>query len=215
MILAYDVTGDATVISWRCQGGEKGELATRAPKATSALLPAIQRLLTEKDVLLERLAVIRGPGSFTGIRVGLATALGLRLSLNVPVFAFSKFELMAAQVGVRNGTLLLPARGGDVFSAELRDGRVQAPHGPRPASDFSAAGNCYGVHPINGLRLTSLRSDFTGICLDLLERGEPAERTRRLEPLYIRPPDAKINLTLLQKLRDAVPPGDDNQLPIC
>ncbi len=215
LILAYDVTGHATVLSWRGRDGQRGSLALREPRATSALLPAIQRLLLEARDSLERLAVIRGPGSFTGIRVALATAVGLRLALNIPVFAFSKFEVMAFQVGQQDATLLLPAQGDRVYQASSRKGRVMESYRLCPASDFSAAENCYGVQPLEGVPLRLLRSDFTNVCLDLLERETSSPGGGSLEPLYIRPPDAKINLTLLQKLRKSELAGDDNPKPIC
>jgi len=53
------------------------------------LLPEIDRLLKEKNVKLkdiEYIVVSRGPGSFTGLRVGIAVANSLAKSLNIPVF---------------------------------------------------------------------------------------------------------------------------------
>ena len=71
------------------------------------------RLLTDLDSLLaeaggalgqvNRLAGVRGPGSFTGLRVGLAVLLGLHQSLGVPATAFTTFEVLAWQARRRSG----------------------------------------------------------------------------------------------------------------
>ncbi len=66
------------------------------------LLPAIDWLLTEagtdrKDV--DVFAVTRGPGSFTGVRIGLATMQGMALALGKPVCAMSTHEAIASDRG--------------------------------------------------------------------------------------------------------------------
>jgi tRNA threonylcarbamoyladenosine biosynthesis protein TsaB len=62
------------------------------------LLPSIDWLLTESGVNrreVELFAVTRGPGSFTGVRIGLATTQGLALALGRPVCAMSTHEAIA------------------------------------------------------------------------------------------------------------------------
>jgi len=70
------------------------------------LLPAIDWLLTENAIdrrSIDRFAVTRGPGSFTGVRIGLATVQGLALALGRPVCAMSTHEAIA--LGERNDGL--------------------------------------------------------------------------------------------------------------
>jgi len=62
------------------------------------LLPAIDFLLTESGIersAIDLFAVTRGPGSFTGVRIGLATVQGLALALDKPVCAMSTHEAIA------------------------------------------------------------------------------------------------------------------------
>lgn len=62
------------------------------------LLPNIEKLLNASFVKLEeidRIAVSRGPGSYTGIRIGISTALGLARALNLSCFGVSVLEAMA------------------------------------------------------------------------------------------------------------------------
>jgi tRNA threonylcarbamoyladenosine biosynthesis protein TsaB len=65
------------------------------------LLPAIDWLLAESGVDrhdIDLLAVTRGPGSFTGVRIGLATVQGIALALDKPVCAMSTHEAIASSV---------------------------------------------------------------------------------------------------------------------
>src|SRR5439155_16941358 len=66
------------------------------------LLPAIDWLLNESGVdrhAIELFAVTRGPGSFTGVRIGLATIQGMAMVLGKPVCAMSTHEAIAPERG--------------------------------------------------------------------------------------------------------------------
>ncbi len=66
---------------------------------SEALLPMIEAICAEGDRPLyevEGLAVTHGPGSFTGLRIGLAAAEGLALALDIPAVGISSFEARAA-----------------------------------------------------------------------------------------------------------------------
>ena len=65
------------------------------------LLPALDWLLVESGISraqIDLFAVTRGPGSFTGVRIGLGTIQGLALALNKPVCAMSTHEAIGAKV---------------------------------------------------------------------------------------------------------------------
>src|SRR5450759_446149 len=66
------------------------------------LLPAVDWLLSESGTdrhAIDLFAVTRGPGSFTGVRIGLATIQGLALALGRPVCAMSTHEAIALGEG--------------------------------------------------------------------------------------------------------------------
>jgi tRNA threonylcarbamoyladenosine biosynthesis protein TsaB len=67
--------------------------------SASWIHPAISDLLKESKVLLKDLAAVAvsaGPGSYTGLRVGMATAKGLCYSLKIPLLTISTLKMMAA-----------------------------------------------------------------------------------------------------------------------
>jgi tRNA threonylcarbamoyladenosine biosynthesis protein TsaB len=73
------------------------------PGRTSSekLVPAIRRLLEARGWKLGELSavvVVHGPGSFTGVRVGLSAAKGLSEAANIPLIAVSRLALLAASV---------------------------------------------------------------------------------------------------------------------
>src|SRR5256885_11583283 len=94
------------------------------------LLPAIDWLLGEAGIdrhAIDLFAVTRGPGSFTGVRIGLATMQGLALALGKPVCAMSTHEAIAPPSG--RAAIVDDAGRGDFYVSLFEDGReVIAPH---------------------------------------------------------------------------------------
>ena len=105
------------------------------------LLPAIVWLLGEAGVdrrEVELFAVTRGPGSFTGVRIGLATMQGLALALGKPVCAMSTHEAIAPAAG--EATIVDDAGRGEYYVSDYVDGReVRAPHLAKSASGLTVA----------------------------------------------------------------------------
>lgn len=87
------------------------------------LQPAIRDLLTSAGVTMQELkaiAVSNGPGSYTGLRIGLSTAKGLCFALALPLIAIGTLEMMAAGVTDSDTELICPmidARRMEVFTA--------------------------------------------------------------------------------------------------
>jgi len=110
------------------------------------LLPVIDRLLTTAGVPLtdlDGLACSGGPGSFTGIRVGLATCLGLRAATDLPLALVPTLEAMAWNL---TGTALpicpiVMSRKGEVYWAVFRwtEGRLERVLGDQVGSPGALA----------------------------------------------------------------------------
>jgi tRNA threonylcarbamoyladenosine biosynthesis protein TsaB len=101
------------------------------------LLPAVDWLLSESDVergSIDLFAVTRGPGSFTGVRIGLATVQGLALALGKPVCAMSTHEAIASagtpRAEARGHTVVADDAGrGEFYVSRFENGvEVEAPH---------------------------------------------------------------------------------------
>ena len=92
------------------------------PSHSEKLMPSIQWLLKELSIDktgLEAVAVSLGPGSFTSLRIGLASAKGLSYALGIPIIGISTLELMANNVPFAPFRIcpLIDARRGEVFAA--------------------------------------------------------------------------------------------------
>jgi len=81
--------------------------------AAERLVPAVRSLAVSSEISLNELdavAVVHGPGSFTGVRVGLSAAKGLCHALNLPLVALSRLAVLAslAQPGVPHSSQRVP-----------------------------------------------------------------------------------------------------------
>jgi tRNA threonylcarbamoyladenosine biosynthesis protein TsaB len=94
-----DARGSIALLSDQCVLGELPHLGKE--EYSTWLLPAVDRLLAEHRVShcdLERYAVASGPGSFTGVRVGLTTAKAWSEVYGKPIFPVSRLEVLATSV---------------------------------------------------------------------------------------------------------------------
>ena len=83
--------------------GDRHEIVGRGH--AERLVPQIAELMATHAVRCDAILVDCGPGSFTGIRVGLAAARGLGLGWGVPVHGYSAMALLAAAAFADNGSL--------------------------------------------------------------------------------------------------------------
>ncbi len=121
-VLAMDTATPAPTIV--VLSGERifEEILSGDRRASEELLPAVGRALSRAGLRLadvDRVAVCSGPGSFTGIRVGLATAWGFGRALGVDVEAVPTLEAMAEgarRIGAERVVAVLDAGRGEVVA---------------------------------------------------------------------------------------------------
>ncbi|WP_243388520.1 tRNA (adenosine(37)-N6)-threonylcarbamoyltransferase complex dimerization subunit type 1 TsaB [Bacillus kexueae] len=99
-----------------------GELVTNLKKNHSVrAMPAIQQLMNDCDIQIDQLSkivVAKGPGSYTGVRIGVTIAKTLAWSKNIPLVGVSSLEVLAANGQFFNGYIcpLFDARRGQVYT---------------------------------------------------------------------------------------------------
>ncbi len=116
-------------------GSVRAQVQEEVVTHTTRLVPALDALLRKSGLRREDLAAVGavlGPGSFTGLRVGLAAAEGLSKALGVPAFGLDSLTALAeAAEGEGKGWALLDARRHQVYARLFQKG-VQ---GTKPMGD--------------------------------------------------------------------------------
>ena len=113
LILAFDTATDVATSALVWDGEVLGELSSR-PVTVLEALDALLRRGGVRDSQVEGLVVGTGPGSFTGLRMGLATARTLAFSLDIGLAGVSTLDALAA--GAPDATPVIDARRREVFA---------------------------------------------------------------------------------------------------
>jgi tRNA threonylcarbamoyladenosine biosynthesis protein TsaB len=121
MILALDTTSEFGSLAIRSNGNTLVESALYAPEGFGHLIfPAIQKLLTDANIRLDQIdcfAAASGPGSFTGVRIGLSVVKGLAEAMGKPAVGVSNLRAMSSFGNLTHRAVVLDARRGEVFAA--------------------------------------------------------------------------------------------------
>jgi len=133
-LLAIDASGQVASVALAAEGEILAEYSLNYKKTHSqTLLPMIEEVLKMTDTARTELGCVvvsKGPGSFTGLRIGGATAKGLCAALNIPAVGVSTLEMLAANFLGSKETIvpIMDARRNQVYTAayESREGRLTA-----------------------------------------------------------------------------------------
>lgn len=191
IVLAADTSLPILSVALIADGTLIGAMALEGKGSRNEkLLPAIDWLLAENNVernAIDLFAVTRGPGSFTGVRIGLATMQGLAMALRKPVCAMSTHEAIA--FGETGRVAIADDAGrGELYVSVFEGAReVTAPH------------LASGVSEERVIRVAELtqHGNVALRCarraLEIEQRGE-GERYRDVTPIYVRLAEAEVKL---------------------
>lgn len=212
-ILAFDCsTGPCSVALW--QSGNilfyKKEEATS--KQAAMLIPMIEEGLKQQALWYSDLAGIAttiGPGSFTGIRIGLAAAKGLAMAASLPVAGITTLQTVAYAARQKSSEAkaiiaVLNAGKGQIYRQTF-DAALAPLHDPDmvdyadilsglPAQPYLLAGNGSSLISPSSLYIVCdeiTHPDARSIAAIAASAPQRFTDYRHISPLYIRPPDAK------------------------
>jgi len=221
-LLAFETATEACSVALWIDGSiiERFELAPRRHAEVS--LPWAEQLLDEAGIRrsqLDGIAVGRGPGAFTGVRLAMALAQGIAMALDKPVVAVSTLAALAMQSPAARTLAAIDARMGEIYlGAFERHGDVQLATTVetvvRPDAVLVPDGNSWvgvgtGFAAADGALVTYLSDRLSSIDAAALPhaadvarlaaaaflRGE-AVAADRIEPAYLR---NDVALTLVQQ----------------
>lgn len=193
-----------------------GLAADGSPRHSTALLAEVERAVAAAGgwSAVGRIAVGLGPGSFVGIRIGIATARGLAASTGLPVSGVCTLDVLGRALAEeatdsdRPRLAVLDARRGEAFAAlyspsgeRLWEPLVAAPEalaeriGALPTPPLAAGSGAVRFRDELASRGVEVSGDSDPIhriaARHVCVLAERADGDERLDPIYLRPPDAE------------------------
>ena len=165
-ILAIDTCSRSCSVAVTDSGHLAGEVTTlRRQTHSRHLMRMVDMTLEISGASIEDIdafAVTRGPGSFTGLRIGISTVKGLALAAEKPVVGVSSLQALAWPMAVSDGLVcaLLDAGKGEVYCACYRFTNGQL--SPQPASGNASSGGF--LHGESVLPPQDLLANISGPC---------------------------------------------------
>ncbi|HYJ23041.1 MAG TPA: tRNA (adenosine(37)-N6)-threonylcarbamoyltransferase complex dimerization subunit type 1 TsaB [Solirubrobacterales bacterium] len=215
VLVGFDTaTADTAVCAWRDGEVLQESLlgpADGGPQHTTALLEEVERCAAAAGdwEQVGLLAVGLGPGSFTGLRIGIATARGLGAGLGLPVTGVCTLDAIAQAMADPSGNLVvLDARRGEVFAGLYTEEgeRVWGPLVCRPEELEEKVVALAAPPSAAGSGAVRFRHELARHGVRIADDADPVHRVAArhicalaaaspdggpLAPIYLRPPDAE------------------------
>ncbi|MBI6547306.1 tRNA (adenosine(37)-N6)-threonylcarbamoyltransferase complex dimerization subunit type 1 TsaB [Xenorhabdus lircayensis] len=216
-ILAIDTATEACSVALWNKGAVEAQFEISPREHTQRILPMVQEVLSKGNVSLQQLNALafgRGPGSFTGVRIGVGIAQGLALGAELPMLGVSSLKTMAQGAfrlkGATNVLVAIDARMGEIYwgqytrnsqgkwqgdetEAVLKPEQVQEIMNSLPG-EWAIAGTGWESYPqLLDSHLTLVASDITlphaedmlPLAVQMWDAGE-ATAVEHAEPVYLR-----------------------------
>ncbi len=219
VVLALDTATPATAVAVLAPSGEREARHDPAPGErpghTARLLPLAAEVLAAAGLAfadVDRIVVGTGPGTFTGLRIGVATARALAQATGAELAGVSTLRALAAGAGQPEVLAVLDARRGEAFAAHYAGGEERAaPAALRPDALAALARGWAGALVAVGDGAVAFRAVLepagaaipadgsplhrvSALALARLGAVVPPARPEDVVPEYLRLPDAEIAL---------------------
>jgi tRNA threonylcarbamoyladenosine biosynthesis protein TsaB len=220
LVLGVDTATDCAVVGATADGELVREASIAPgpdgrPRHTEVLLEEIERSVDSAGgwSQLDRIAVGIGPGSFTGLRIGIATARALAQAQELPLAPVGSLAALARGIsGAVEGGLALPvfdARRSEAFAALFEDGEeIWPPFVAAPEELAARLGELDRTPLAAGSGALRFAAELEAAGATVAPPKDPTHRvaarhvcavgeaaveapTAQVQPLYLRPPDAK------------------------
>jgi tRNA threonylcarbamoyladenosine biosynthesis protein TsaB len=205
-VLGFDTSTAATSVCLLRADGEACEVEPAVdrlfepPGHARELMPGVERVMREAGIGfgdLDALAVGIGPGGFTGLRIGIATAHGIAQSAGIPLHPVLSLDALAAGIEADEPFPLIDAKRREVygpgpFVGSIDEAIARAPEGALAAGDgsirFREALERAGIRVAPG---DSRMHVVRGLYICRLAATVPSAPPESVVPCYLRAPDAK------------------------
>jgi tRNA threonylcarbamoyladenosine biosynthesis protein TsaB len=203
IILAIDTALSACSVA--ITRGDQTLVSRREPMArgqAERLAPLVQELVKAAGLQfahIDTIGVTTGPGTFTGLRVGLAFARGLALALDRPCIGISTLEVLAAGAGAPKVIAAIEVAGSVFVGAWTDSAQTVAPSRPDLTAFLASLNGDWTVTGPGAAAILAHRPHWHHMSQDtpdpvvlakLTRNADPA--THRPDPLYLRGVDAKL-----------------------
>ena len=134
-------------------------------------------------------AAVTGPGSFTGIRIGIATAKGFALGADKPLLPITSFELIAYNVSNENFCVVIDAAHAHYYVCGFCGGEVTLP--PSYMSESEVGALNLPLYGFEDLPFENYKKLDAGKCLESAVKKNTRKPSGRMHALYVRKSQAE------------------------
>lgn len=189
-ILCIDTASDRFALAVDRDGEIESYEADAAQDHSRLLLPAIQRLLAGDTA--DAILVVIGPGAYAGIRVGIATAQGLSLAQDIPLYSIGTLEAAALAAGTPEVTVIHPAGRGEFAVQRFRNGAAEGTPQLATANSLGTQVAGEGAGALGGFEISARRRAEAAL-RERAPRIRSGSAEAGAEAFYLREPSITVS----------------------